>query len=119
IIFRLHQAAMCSAYRLNNRQTETSSFDRAKATRIGPEEPLKNVWQIAGRDSRAGIGDLQLSLPVRYIYPTMTLPPSGVYLIALSKRFTTTCLRRTRSPSTSTRPCAFAVSTTRFSSANG
>jgi len=49
---------------LNNRQTKTNSFDRTQATRIGPEEPLKNVWQIVGRDSRAGIEDFQRSLPV-------------------------------------------------------
>src|SRR5580704_15391847 len=65
---------MCSAYRLNNRQTKTSSFDRPEATRIGPEEPLKNVRQIARRDSRTGIGDFQLSLPVRYIYPDRDSP---------------------------------------------
>src|SRR5437870_8558561 len=31
-----------------------------------------------------------------------TFPPAGVYLMALSRRFTITCLRRERSPSTYT-----------------
>src|ERR1700679_2030291 len=44
------------------------------------------------------------------------VPPSGVYLIALSRRFTTTCLSRTLSPSTSTPGSISRRTVNRFSS---
>ena len=48
---------------------------------------------------------------------SVTAPPSGVYLIALSRRFTTTCFRRGRSPSTRTGASASQETEIRRSSA--
>ena len=60
---------------------------RLRAPRgIDAIEAVEDVGQVLGRDADPRVGDDDAGLSVRGLAPTVTVPPGGVYLMALSSR---------------------------------
>ena len=114
---------------LDDRQAEAGAAQFARAGFVDAVEPLEDALLIVRLDADAGVGDgevsgrLELGLEARsgcrlaaprslssLLHAIVTLPPSGVYLIALSMRLS----RISRRPSRSARHAAAAAALVRL-----
>src|SRR5438132_5204909 len=111
-------AAVGHANRADNRQSQTGSTHLPGTRFIGSIETIEDVGQIICRYAQPRIRDFENRMTVPLCHSDGDLSSSGVYLIALSRRFTTTCLSREGSASTSTGSVPSAINEMCFSSAS-
>jgi len=75
----------------DNGEAQAQAAMRAGGGTIGLAESVEDVREKAGLDAFAGIGNAYPHTPLFRSTATRTLPPDGVNLIALLRRFHTTC----------------------------